>query len=315
MKSEANWRLRERGGSRERATGATMTASKSKAARRGVDADGLPSAEFRPLIETTVDLLTWNIWHRFGPWERRYDAIVHTIKKCQPDIVTLQEVPGSADGATLADKLATELGMHACYSPYAIVLDAETGFAIISRWPVVDTDSAPLPVRPSAEQEWGRSIFMAQIAGPRGVIPVFTTHLSFTPEGSAIRSEQLTVAAKFMQRHPSPDFPPILTGDFNADPSCDEIRMITGRTAMPPGSPAMVDVWEAAGDGLGATWSNDNPWARHALELTRRIDYVLVGRPFRGGAGHPVAARLEGVEPYRDVVGSDHYAVLATLRY
>ena len=57
----------------------------------------------------------------------------------------------------------------------------------------------------------------------------------------------------------------------------------------------MVDAWEAAGDGPGATWSNDNPWAQGALELTRRIDYVLVGKPFRGGAGHPVAARLVGV--------------------
>jgi endonuclease/exonuclease/phosphatase family metal-dependent hydrolase len=292
-----------------------MAAGESREARRGVDSEGLPSAEFRPLIETRINILTWNTWHKFGPWERRYEAILHTIRQCQPDIVTLQEVPSSPDRGTVADNLAAELGMHTRYSPYAIVLGAETGFAILSRWPIAATASSPLPVQPSAEQEWDRSIFMAQIAGPRGVIPMFTTHLSFRPDGGAVRSEQLTAAAEFIQQHPSPDFPPVLTGDFNADPSCDEIRMITGRTAMPSGVPVMVDAWEAAGDGPGATWSNDNPWARHALELSRRIDYVLVGRPFRGGAGHPVAARLAGVEPVHDTVGSDHYGVLVALRY
>jgi endonuclease/exonuclease/phosphatase family metal-dependent hydrolase len=292
-----------------------MTANKNKVAHRGVDSDGLPSAAFRPLIKTTVNVLTWNVWHRFGPWERRYEAIAHTIRQCQPDIATLQEVSNSPYEGTLADNLAAELGMHAHYSPYATALGVEMGFAILSQWPIVDTASAPLPVPSAAEREWGRSIFMAKVAGPRGVIPVFTTHLSFLPDGSAVRSEQLTAAAEFMRRHTSPDFPQILTGDFNADPSCDEIRMITGRAEMPPGMQVMVDVWEAAGDGPGATWSNDNPWARHALELTRRIDYILVGKPFRGGAGHPVAARLVGVEPYQEVVGSDHYAVMAALRY
>lgn len=292
-----------------------MTADESKIARREIDSDGLPNAAFRPLIGTAVNVLTWNVWHRFGPWERRHDVIVHTIRQCRPDIATLQEVPSSTGGGTLADNLAAELGMHTCYSSYATALGVETGFSILSRWPIVDTDSAPLPVPPSAEQGWGRSIFMARVAGPRGVIPVFTTHLSFLPDGSAVRSAQLTAAAEFMRLHTTPDFPPILTGDFNADPSCDEIRMITGRTQMPPGMQVMVDAWEAAGDGPGATWSNDNPWAQGALELTRRIDYVLVGKPFRGGAGHPVAARLVGVEPYREIVGSDHYGVIAALRY
>jgi endonuclease/exonuclease/phosphatase family metal-dependent hydrolase len=292
-----------------------MTANESKVSRRGVDSDDLPSAAFRPLIETTVNVLTWNVWHRFGPWERRYGAISHTIRQCQPDIATLQEAPIWPEEGTLPDNLAADLGMHMHYSPYATALGVEMGFAILSRWPIVATASALLPVPPSAEQEWGRSVFMAQIAGPRGVIPVFTTHLSFIPEGSAIRSAQLAAVSEFMQRHTSPDFPPILTGDFNADPSCDEIRMITGRTQMPPGMQVMVDAWEAAGNGPGATWSNDNPWAHHALELTRRIDYILVGKPFRGGAGHPVATRLEGVEPYQEIVGSDHYAVLAALRY
>jgi endonuclease/exonuclease/phosphatase family metal-dependent hydrolase len=246
-----------------------------------------------------------------GPWERRWRTISRTLRGCRPDIVTLQEVPADS----LAEGLAAELHMHMDYSAYAHALGADTGFAVLSRWPIDGTASAALPMAAGADQEWGRSIFMARVAGPRGVLPVFTTHLSYSPEASALRAAQLTAAGEFMRQHLSPDFPLILTGDLNADPASDEIRMLVGRTAMPPGMTAMVDVWEMAGDGPGITWSNDNPWARLALETSRRIDYLLVGRPFRGGAGHPVAARLEGVEPYEGIVGSDHYAVWAQLRY
>jgi endonuclease/exonuclease/phosphatase family metal-dependent hydrolase len=293
-----------------------MTAGESRVAQRGVDADGLPSAAFRPQIETTVTVVTWNVWHRFGPWERRWRTISHTLRRCRPDIVTLQEVPGTtAEGSPFVEGVASELGMHFGYSAYANALGVETGFAVLSRWPIDGTARESLPVAPGAEKEWGRSVFMARVAGPRGLIPVFTTHLSYTPEASALRSEQLTTVCEFVRQHASPAFPPILTGDFNADPASDEVRMLVGRTAVPPGMTALLDVWEMAGDGPGATWSNDNPWARLALEASRRIDYIFVGRPFRGGTGHPVAARLEGVEPHDGVVGSDHYAVWAQLRY
>jgi len=293
-----------------------MTGEGTRAASRGVDADGLPSAAFRPPIETTLSVLTWNVWHRYGPSERRAGTISHTLGLCRPDIVTLQEVPGPVpNGGSLPEVFAWQLGMHFCYSPYANALGVGTGFAVLSRWPIAGTASVVLPAAGGSEHEWGRSAFMARVGGPRGVIPVFTTHLSYTPEASALRAAQLTAICEFVQQHPSPDFPPVITGDFNADPLSDEIRMIVGRTVMPPGMTAVVDAWEMAGDGAGETWSNDNPWARLALETSRRIAYIFVGRPFRGGAGHTVAARLEGVEPHQGVVGSDHYAVWAELRY
>jgi len=41
----------------------------------------------------------------------------------------------------------------------------------------------------------------------------------------------------------------------------------------------------------------------------------LVGRPRRGGAGHVVGCAIAGAEPVDGVVPSDHYAVVADLRY
>lgn len=52
-----------------------------------------------------------------------------------------------------------------------------------------------------------------------------------------------------------------------------------------------------------------------ALLPDKRIDYVLVGRPRRGGAGHVVGCAIAGAEPVDGVVPSDHYAVVADLRY
>jgi hypothetical protein len=40
-----------------------------------------------------------------------------------------------------------------------------------------------------------------------------------------------------------------------------------------------------------------------------------VGRPRRGGAGHVVRCSIEGTAPMGGVFPSDHYAVVADLRY
>jgi len=44
------------------------------------------------VIETRVRVLTWNIWWRFGPWQRRQPAISSTLAQIDADIIALQEV-------------------------------------------------------------------------------------------------------------------------------------------------------------------------------------------------------------------------------
>jgi endonuclease/exonuclease/phosphatase family metal-dependent hydrolase len=92
--------------------------------------------------------------------------------------------------------------------------------------------------------------------------------------------------------------------------------MLTGRTDVPVPKLVFQDAWEVAGDrSPGHTWSNANPHARRDLEPDRRIDYVLVGWPKQGGAGQVVDCRVVGADPVGGVVPSDHYAVVADLRY
>jgi hypothetical protein len=47
----------------------------------------------------------------------------------------------------------------------------------------------------------------------------------------------------------------------------------------------------------------------------RRFDYVLSAWPRRGGVGHPTLCRRLGVLPPDQPQLSDHYGVLADLRY
>ncbi len=52
-----------------------------------VSADG----PYGDLIATTVRVLTWNVWGRFGSWQAREAALIGTLKTLQPDVVALQE--------------------------------------------------------------------------------------------------------------------------------------------------------------------------------------------------------------------------------
>ena len=52
-----------------------------------------------------------------------------------------------------------------------------------------------------------------------------------------------------------------------------------------------------------------------ALEHGRRIDYVFVGPPRQDGGGQVVGARVIGTGTRDGLPPSDHYGVLATLRY
>ena len=102
-----------------------------------------------------VRILTWNLWWRFGPWRQRRDAIAAVLADVQPDVCGLQEVWASPAGH-LAAVLAEQLGMHWAWTPSPAperwqrrIGDPtmEVGNAILSRWPITEQASQPLPRR------------------------------------------------------------------------------------------------------------------------------------------------------------------------
>jgi endonuclease/exonuclease/phosphatase family metal-dependent hydrolase len=255
------------------------------------------------------------VWWRFGPWEARAVAVEAVVRAEDPDVLCLQEVWGLGDGTSFAGVLAEALGYHHVFSWRRDWDGVRFGNAVLSRWPLMRSDERPLPATPDTEEH--RTVVMAEVDGPRGPFQVFCTHLNWRLDHSAVRQEQVRAVAEFVADARPRTYPPILCGDMNADPMSDEMRMLTGRAAVPVEKLLFHDAWEVAGPpgDPGFTWSNDNPYAVLDLEPSRRIDYVFAGWPKAGGAGHVVSCHVAGTDPVDGVVPSDHYAIVAELRY
>ncbi len=272
-----------------------------------------PDSTALDLIETRLRVLTWNIWWRFGPWEARQPAIAATLRHVDADVIALQEVWAEVGGANQAAILADELGYHHVFAPGFDDGEVAFGLAVLSRWPIAASEARSLPSFPGVDEL--RVLLKAEVDGPRGRFELYTTHLNWRYDESHVRQLQVKALAEAVAASDGRTYPAIVCGDFNADPQSDEIRMLTGRAAVPVPRLVFHDAWEVAGDGPGDTWSNANPFAARDLEPERRIDYVFVGWPKARGAGHVVGAAVEGVDPIDGAYPSDHYAVLAELRY
>jgi len=265
------------------------------------------------VIPTTMRFLNWNIWWRFGPWEQRQPAILETLRELDADIITLQEV-WADDSISQAEILARELGYAHVFAPAMTMNRLGFGNAILSRWPIISSESLELPGREESLE--GRCIVQAEIDGPRGNLAVFATHLNYRYEHSHIRQQQVGEVARFIQRKTIKGYPPVLGGDFNAVPNSDEIRMLKGLTTCPVPDLFFHDAWETAGsEGPGYTWDNRNTHAAEEFDPNRRIDYIFVGPPKRRTAGHIKDCRVVADQPVDGIYPSDHFAVLAELRY
>ncbi|MFF3939002.1 endonuclease/exonuclease/phosphatase family protein [Streptomyces phaeofaciens] len=270
-------------------------------------------------------VVTWNLWWRFGPWEARQKAILSVLRELRPDVVGLQEV-WAAGGENLAGWLADELGLHWAWAPSPAperwrrrLPDAadgpvDIGNAVLSRWPVTEQETLLLPA--PADLADGRLALYARLAAPAYDVPFFTTHLTSALGAAAVRGEQVTALAEFVAaRRGGTPFPAVVTGDFNAWPDSDEIRLFGGYKT-PSAVPGQVfyDAWEYADPAApSVTWTPENPYAARLLEPPVRIDYIHVGPPGPVGEGHVRAVRRAGHGPVDGVWPSDHAAVVADL--
>lgn len=280
----------------------------------------------------TVRIATWNVWWRFGDHEARGPAIARELARVDADVVCLQEVWGEvgargddlegtpvvdgpgAEGRFQAAEIAGELDLPEWrYSWHRSHEGATFGNAILSRWPVQRTAVLALP--PGDHHPEYRTALLVEVATPAGPVAVATTHLNFLWDHSRVRQQQVTAICQWLADERTVDAPVVLTGDMNADPMSDEMRMLTGRAAVPVHGLGFHDAWEAAGDGDGATWSRLNTHTPDPpFEADKRIDYVLCGYPLPNGRGVPLrAARLGRVTESGVGHPSDHFGVVVDM--
>jgi endonuclease/exonuclease/phosphatase family metal-dependent hydrolase len=272
-----------------------------------------PYTPYGEVVATTMRVVTWNVWGRYGLWQRRQEAVEDVLVAATPDIVCLVESWSSAE-TTQAARVAQRLGVE----HHLFVGDWQqdqwvSGIGLVSRWPLSIVERRQL----RGEDDSGvGEVVAATIEGPRGPIQLFVVMLDYPLDASAVRQEQVRRLAQMITDSTRRRHPVVVCGDFNAGPDSDEIRMLTGRSAPPAPGLVFYDAWEIAGDGTaGHTWSNRNPLAAVALYPDRRFDYVLSAWPRAGAVGHPTHCELLGVVPADQLQLSDHYGVLCDLRY
>lgn len=297
-----------------------------------------PYQPYGPPVETTVRIVTWNVWGRYGDWAGRQAGIEDALAAAEPDVVCLVEswsAPGDGDPATgdetdetdaetgdethepdtQADRVAARLGHpHRLFAGDWQQDGWTSGAAVVSRWPLTDHERQPLR---GADGTGVGEALHTTVDGPRGPIDLYVVMLDHPLHASALRQAQVRQLAAFVARTGHRRHPVVVCGDFNAGPDADELRMLTGRSETPEPGLVFYDAWEVAGDGSpGHTWSNRNPLAAPGLYPDRRFDYVLSAWPRAGGAGHPTRCELldAGGGPGRPPL-SDHHGVLAELRY
>ncbi|MEO0321929.1 MAG: endonuclease/exonuclease/phosphatase family protein [Myxococcota bacterium] len=274
---------------------------------------------------------TLNLWNKTGPWQRRMALLGAEARALELDVLCLQEVlelasptKGEAKLASQLDELGLE-GMHRAFGlghlmkgPWrAAGHELRFGNAVLSRWPIAGTHVELLPGADVSDQR--RSLLHAVLARPAGALDVFVTHLNWKADEGHVREAQVAHIAKTIAERAPADgrHPPLLCGDFNAEPGSDEIRFLRGLTRLGgEASVRFVDAWEYAGGAPGHTFDPlRNPFAREYPRPGRRVDYVFVRGPLRAGAGVPRRAFLAFDRPGPDGVHvSDHFGVCVDLR-
>jgi endonuclease/exonuclease/phosphatase family metal-dependent hydrolase len=286
-----------------------------------------PSCNVRGVDKVeTLRVGTLNIWNRSGPWPERLSLICEELARRDIGILGLQEVlrlagPDGA-GSSQADEIAEGCGVE-YQSAFAQGSELggglEFGNAILSRYPIIESQSLLLPATTGVT---GRCVLYALVDTPWGALPVFNTHLSWELHKSKERIEQVQTLVSYVFEHAplsKKTLPPVVMGDFNAEPESDEIRYMKGLATIDGRSVYFADAWSYgaprdSGDvAPGYTFDRKNAYAAAAHEPPRRIDYLFVRGPDRKFRGEPLSTELAFCDARDGVWPSDHFGVVTDL--
>ena len=269
-------------------------------------------------------------------WPERRLEIAAWLERLEPDVVCLQEIwedertPNTA--AWFVDHLP-DAGWHHAFGgqPVAAALwpdqSLRFGSAVLSRWPIDDVTYHALPVADDPDNTIVRSVPWELLHVRTAGLDVFSCHLAAAPTDGRHRRRQVLAIDEIIRAAAPPSgrvapgqrtegMPPILCGDFNAEPESDEIRFLSSLTVLDGRTTYYQDAWRVAGDGPGFTqdW-RINPIAAGLNVPRKRIDYVFVGDAYqrRDDAGRVLRAEPAFHEPLTGTVASDHAGLVVDI--
>jgi endonuclease/exonuclease/phosphatase family metal-dependent hydrolase len=266
-------------------------------------------------------VLTFNLLHggpSSGLWsddqhlDARLELVARELRALDADILGLQE--SSISGRrNVAARLADRLGLHWAHASatgrvsgirlldrlLVWAMNFEEGPAILSRWPIVETEIVDLPRCVKLYDP--RVVLRAAIDTPRGRLQVFSIHMSH----DACQAKRL---GEVVRAHTGP-LPALVMGDFNASESTEWMQQLVREAEL-------VDAYRAANPSAGGATVWQRPGAPEPT-ATRRIDFIFV-RPGTTTAVQVRSSRVVLSTPGQLANGtplwpSDHYGVLAEL--
>ena len=166
-----------------------------------------------------IKFMSYNTQHclNFITREIDFDIIADTIKKCEADIIGLQEIRDEgqdADYQSQAKIIAEKLGYHYYYFAEAIRFGGVNSYgnAIISRYPIISAETIMIP-DPEIKKYDGyyetRCLLKATIDVRNG-LNVLVSHFGLNPDEQENAVE--TVVSNIPKEHC------VLMGDFNMEP-------------------------------------------------------------------------------------------------
>jgi len=191
---------------------------------------------------------TYNIHYGYDTyWHLSLEEQARTIEDSGADVVMLQEVDTGRPTSYMIDDamwLARRLDMREVYLP---TMEHLTGIALLSRYPILETDALLLP---SELEQTG--IIWAELDIGGESVNVFAIWMGLNPKE---RARQLDAALPFLKAHPGPA---AFGGDFNATPD----------------SPAYARIENAGFEDPFVTLDLGSPLTDPAVNPTKRIDFV-----------------------------------------
>lgn len=170
----------------------------------------------------TLRILTYNIYHgETTTGKVDMDLFASIINEVKPDLVALQEVDKNAKRTGIIDitqELSKRTGLKGHFVKHRDFQGGEYGNAILSRFPVTDIDV----IQGYKSTETGVTIPSVKIKLNRRTEIIFNcTHLSTRLEDRTAQAQQLIDYYVAGGRTPM-----IITGDLNAEPHHEEVKMI-----------------------------------------------------------------------------------------
>jgi len=271
-----------------------------------------------------VRVATLNLWGRRGPWAERRSILVDGFRQLRPDLVAFQEAIKNDGYDHVIDLLGP--GFHVAHQR-----DREAdrqdgtedgqGVSIASRWPLGSVREVDLDVT-SRTGDFAHTTLIAEVLAPQPIGPLLLVNhlaswqLTFEHE----RELQTVVAARAIEELlDGREMHVVLAGDFDATPDSASVRFWRGLQSLGGTSVCYREAWESTHPHeSGHTFTARNPLVTAengdwALELGRRIDYVMVRCVEHGPTLDVTACERIFDEPMDGVWASDHFGVAADL--